>query len=63
MEIKLSEISALDDVKRVQLNQAQNEFFRLDDDLRSMIEPLTLVQRQKVNELVADFISRLDANK
>jgi len=63
MEIKFKEMSALDDVKRVQLNQAQNEFFRLDEDLRSMIEPLTLVQRQKVNEMVADFIARLESNK
>lgn len=63
MEKKLNEISALDDVKRVQLNNAQNEFYRLDDELRSMVEPLTLVQRQKVNELVADYIARLEANR
>lgn len=63
MEIKFQELSAMDDVKRVQVQQAQNEFYRLDDELRSMIEPLTLVQRQKVNEMVANFIARLEANR
>ena len=63
MEIKYQEMSAMDDVKRIQLDQAQSEFYRLDNELRSMVDPLTLVQRQKVNELVMNFIARLDANK
>lgn len=63
MEIKLSEISAMDDVRPKQINMAQNEFSRLDRELYSMIADLTLVQRQKVNEMIMDFIARQEMNK
>lgn len=63
MEIKLSEISAMDDVRPKQINMAQNEFSRLDQELYSMIADLTLVQRQKVNEMIMDFIARQEMNK
>lgn len=63
MEIKLNEISAMDDVRPKQINMAQNEFSRLDQELYSMIADLTLVQRQKVNEMIMDFIARQEMNK
>lgn len=62
MQKKISEMS-LDDVLRIQVSQAQDEFYKLDEELRLMVDKLTLVQRKKVNEMVADYISRIGFNQ
>lgn len=51
------------DVKKKELSLAQQEFFNLQDELFNMVDNLTLVQFQKVNEKVRELINTFELNK
>ena len=46
---------SMGDVLQSELNAAQDEFWKARQELDMLLEDMTLVQRQKVNELVRTF--------
>lgn len=66
MEFKGQTITAeetLHGATQPEVNDAQNEFFRLDDEMRGMVKNMTIVQRQKVNEMIKQFMDAQSMNK
>lgn len=46
-----------------EVDDAQNEFFRLDDEMRGMVKNMNIVQRQKVNEMIKQFMDQQNMNQ
>ena len=60
---RTSEEMDMADVKQTELSMAQEEFFKLREELHMMVDKLTLVQFQRVNEKVREVINAFDMNK
>lgn len=59
---KIAKLNEADmgDVLQSELSAAQDEFWKTRQELDILLDDMTLVQRQKVNEMIRDFKNRQD---
>lgn len=59
----LGEEVEMPDIRQSELDAAQNEFFNVRDEIRTMLDTLTLVQLQKTAEKLRDIVNGFAMNQ